>query len=162
MSIPRLISLSLVFICAIHPVSAHTHREVVLGLLLLLGLLEAGRGVETAGTATEQLRAWLGRLVSLSVWPFHAAVLALAFLGLSAHEGPPAAKIVSSCATCAGAKSSGCGGSGGGGGGSPAGARGGGGGGENRPSCWGGRGGGGPPRPPPNGQRGGGGEEGRW
>ncbi len=121
MSIPRLISLSLVFICAIHPVSAHTHREVVLGLLLLLGLLEAGRGVETAGTATEQLRAWLGRLVSLSVWPFHAAVLALAFLGLSAHEGPPAAKIVSSCATCAGAKSSGCGGSGGGGCGSPAG-----------------------------------------
>ena len=93
MSLSRLLSLSLVFLCAIHPVSAHMHREVVLGLLLLLGLLEAGKEVETGGSVTEQLRAWLGRLVSLSVWPFHAAVLALAFLGLSAHEGPPSAKI---------------------------------------------------------------------
>lgn len=110
----RILSIFSLLLCTLEPVSSVLHEEVVLGVLILLGLMEAGQGVAVAASATSQLVAFLRRLTSLTVWPFHAAVLALAFLGLSAHEHAPAKKIVPVCATCSGAGSSGCGSGGGG------------------------------------------------
>ncbi len=114
MHLLRPASLTLLLLCAIDPVAEVLHREVTLGLLILLGLLDAGRGMADADSATEQLGGFLRRLASLAVWPFHAAVFALAFLGLSAHEHGAEKRLVPVCATCSGSGSSGCGSGGGG------------------------------------------------
>ena len=106
--------LTLLLLCAIGPVAEVLHREVTLGLLILLGLIDAGRGTADADSATEQLGMFLRRLASLAVWPFHLAVVALAFLGLSAHEHGAEKRLVPVCATCSGSGSSGCGSAGGG------------------------------------------------
>ncbi len=107
-------SLTLLLLCAIGPVTEVLHREAILGLLVLLGLLDAGCGTADADSATEQLGGFLRRLASLAVWPFHLAVVALAFLGLSAHEHGAEKRLVPLCATCSGSGSSGCGSAGGG------------------------------------------------
>lgn len=111
MPLHRRLSLLILFACAIDPVAAHLRRELVLGLLILLALSEAGAkaGAAQAQEATERMAWFLRSLSSLAVWPFHVAVLALAFLGLKAHMHAPAKPMVSTCATCAGSASSGCG-----------------------------------------------------
>lgn len=116
MPLHRRLSLLILFACAIDPVAALLRRELVLGLLILLALSEAGAkaGAAQAQEATERMAWFLRSLSSLAVWPFHVAVLALAFLGLKAHMHAPAKLMVSTCATCAGSASSGCGSGGGG------------------------------------------------
>ncbi len=112
MSPLRFISLALLFACAIHPLAEFLQREVMLGLLILLGLCEAGQCMERPEAA--RLQAFVARVLSLAVWPFYAAVLALALLALRPHETGSVPKLVSRCATCEGSKSSGCGGGAGG------------------------------------------------
>lgn len=116
MPLHRCHSLLILCACAIDPVAVHLRRELVLGLLILLALSEAGAkaGAAQAQEATERMAWFLRSLSSLAVWPFHVAVLALAFLGLKAHMHAPAKPMVSTCATCAGSASSGCGSGGGG------------------------------------------------
>ncbi len=112
MSPLRFISLALLFVCAIRPLAEFLQREVMLGLLILLGLCEAGQGMERPEAA--RLQAFVARVLSLAIWPFYAAVLALALLALRPPETGSTPKLVSRCATCEGSKSSGCGGGAGG------------------------------------------------
>lgn len=106
---PKLLTLVLLAVLGLTSLSERAHAGMVLGLLVLLALCEAGQIHDAAqqASASGQAGAWLRGLGSLSLWPFYlvAIVLAMGTLPLSGMKGGWVAR----CATCAGGASSGCG-----------------------------------------------------
>jgi hypothetical protein len=64
-SIPKQLSLALVFLTCLTPLVSSAQREVVLGLLLILAGLDAGAAVKTTVVAMEQVATWVAELLSV-------------------------------------------------------------------------------------------------
>ena len=85
-SIPKQLSLVLVFLTCLTPLAGSAQREVVLGLLLILAVLDAGAAVKTTVVAMEQVDPWVAELLSVRVLPFYLAISALGLGGDSADS----------------------------------------------------------------------------
>ncbi len=80
-SIPKQLSLVLVFLTCLTPLAGSAQREVVLGLLVILAGLDAGAAVKTTVVAMEQVATWVAELLSVRVLLFYLAISALAWVG---------------------------------------------------------------------------------
>jgi hypothetical protein len=100
-SIPKQLSLALVFLTCLTPLVSSAQREVVLGLLLILAGLDAGAAVKTTVVAMEQVATWVAELLSVRVLPFYLAMSALAWVGIPPTIKAGGSAKASACQTCA-------------------------------------------------------------
>lgn len=86
-TVPKLLSLALVFLTCLTPLVDSAQRTLILGLLGVLAALDAGAAVRTTVVAMEQVAGFVVELLSVRVLPFYLALSALAWVGLPPESG---------------------------------------------------------------------------